>query len=832
MDATLAWTIVGSAAGVAAVISGVGFGVAQVRQGRAKTGVTGADGPFAGLADAYVANVTGPVAGPASVPGVVLAGEVPQEPPSFQPREDLLAAMRRSVPGMSVVQVVTGMRGVGKTQLAAAYARSRIGEGWRLVAWVNAGDTAKVLNGLAEVAARLGIGRPSEDLEAVGVAVRHWLEADGERCLVVFDNVTDLEGLRPFLPAAGASQVVITSTRQLASGLGTAVRVGVFTEDEALSFLADRTGQASTSQAREVADELGFLPLALAQAAAVIAAQQLDYGTYLSRLRSLRVDQYLSPSEGEPYPQGVAEAVLLSLDAVAVDDGTGLSGPVMDVVSLLSTAGVPRALLHAAGKAGLLAASQKRRKKGSEIPPQVVDEVQARLAGASLLTFSGDGATVGAHRLVMRIVREGQVRRGDWPRLIVSTAALLEMVAWSLDPVWQYRPAARDLVQQIVALGEHTAGYLGSSDSTVTRRLLGLRGWALNCLSELGDSPAQAVQLGEPLVTDSERVLGETHPRTLNSRSNLAGAYRDAGRLEEAIPLLERTLADTERVLGETHPDTLRSRNNLAGAYRDAGRLEEAIPLLERTLADTERVLGETHPSTLTSRNNLAGAYQDAGRLDEAIPLLERTLADTRAGPGRDPPQHPDLPQQPRRRLPGCRAAGRGHPAVRTHPRRHRAGPGRDPPQHPDLPQQPRRRLRGCRAAGGGHPASRAHPRRPRAGPGRDSPRHPDLPQQPRRRLRGCRAAGGGHPASRAHPRRPRAGPGRYPPRHPPLPQQPRSRLPGCRAAGGGHPASRAHPRRHRAGPGRYPPQHPDLPQQPRRRLPGCRAAGGGHPAS
>ena len=233
MDATLAWTIVGSVAGVAAVISGVGFGIAQVRQGRAKAGVTGADGPLAGLADAYVSdvsNVTGPVAGPTALPGAALAGEVPQEPPSFQPREDLLAAMRRSVPGMSVVQVVTGMRGVGKTQLAAAYARSRIGEGWRLVAWVNAGDTAKVLNGLAEVAARLSIGRPGEDLEAVGVAVRHWLEADGERCLVVFDNVTDLEGLRPFLPAAGASQVVITSTRQLASGLGTAVRVGVFTE--------------------------------------------------------------------------------------------------------------------------------------------------------------------------------------------------------------------------------------------------------------------------------------------------------------------------------------------------------------------------------------------------------------------------------------------------------------------------------------------------------------------------------------------------------------------------------------------------------------------------
>jgi hypothetical protein len=60
--------------------------------------------------------------------------------------------------------------------------------------------------------------------------------------------------------------------------------------------------------------------------------------------------------------------------------------------------------------------------------------VQARLTGASLLTFSGGGATVSAHRLVMRIVRERQVRRGDWPRLIISTAELLEVVARSLNP--------------------------------------------------------------------------------------------------------------------------------------------------------------------------------------------------------------------------------------------------------------------------------------------------------------------------------------------------------------------------------------------------------------
>jgi hypothetical protein len=621
------------------------------------------------------------------VRGPWVIGNIPQQPKAFQPRKVLVELLREQTKQseVCVIHAMTGMRGIGKTQTAAAYARQRATEKWHLVAWISADTTTSILEGLCQIAAKAGIPARGDQPETAQ-AVRNWLQSGGERCLIVFDNAPEPDALRPYMPAVGAAHIVITSNRRSMTSLGHSVPVDVFSKSEALSYLAQRTGLDDTRGAEQLAEELGCLPLALAQAAAVITGQRISYATYLDRLRELPLSQYLTRTQQDSYPYAVAATIILSLQAACDSDSTGLGAPLMNLISVLSPTGVARSVLQTAYRLNLVAAPElvlaagPARSDASLRPAEAVDAALAHLAEFSLLDYSLNGATVSAHRLTMRVLREQAAHNGTLQGVCDSAATVLTALTKTLVPVVAHARAVKDLGRHITALVEYSSD-IGNLSGEPPVDIFELRGWLLAGVITLGDDPAQAVRVGQSLVSESERLLGSAHLVSVAARQNLAVAYQAAGRLADVITLYQDRAAERERILGRDHVAVVTAHTKLAQAYRDAGRAAEALPLYETTfaeckthfgpdnpitrtaqanltfardaalragetvalrqeaLAEREREDGLEHPATLAARNGLAQAYRDAGRLQEAIALHEVTLADCRRILGRDHPE-------------------------------------------------------------------------------------------------------------------------------------------------------------------------------------------------
>jgi len=566
--------------------------------------------------------------------------------------------------------VLTGMRGSGKTQLASAVTTKCEEEDWPIVAWIHAASRAEIIADLYELATLAGIDAP-KDVPPETI-IRRLLgqlrAADAADRLFVFDNVENLDDLKDLIPEGKDIRITITTTRHLDwDSLGwLPLTVGVFDREQSITLLCGRTGDAHRDAADRIADALGDLPVAVTQAAATAKSGRYSLSNYLERLSNHPLESSISRLEGVDYPDAVGVALFMAYEQVLDQlrkehpQQEKIAIPLLDSLSLLATSGVPThwlLKLHDDSDA--------------------VRDTLSFLKRSSIIQESADGDKTIIHRLQGQVYRETYL--SDRKKIIeASTHAITTLNRVNIKQVIgfeQKRQETRNLVEQIRSITSQEYSRPLPSDPNFT---LGIA-TTLSFAAILG-MPQLALALAESVALAAD-TLGPDHPHALGSRNNLANAYQDVGRLEEAITLHKQTLDARTRTLGPNHPDTLGSGDNLACAYREAGRLEEAITLHKQTLDARTHILGPNHPDTLDSRHNLAVAYRDAGRLDQAIELHQQTLKDTEGLLG---PNHPDTLTSRNNLAVAYRDAGRLDQAIELHEqtlddRTHILGPN-----HPD----------------------------------------------------------------------------------------------------------------------------------------------------
>ncbi|USR89544.1 tetratricopeptide repeat protein [Phormidium yuhuli AB48] len=143
----------------------------------------------------------------------------------------------------------------------------------------------------------------------------------------------------------------------------------------------------------------------------------------------------------------------------------------------------------------------------------------------------------------------------------------------------------------------------------------------------------------QAVVVVKER-LGNRHRDTAAALNNLAGLYESQGKYGDAEPLYLEALAIDRESLPANHPDLAISLNNLAELYRVQGKYGDAEPLYLEALAIVRESLPANHPQLAIHLNNLAGLYRAQGKYGDAEPLYLEALEIDRESL---PTNHPEL---------------------------------------------------------------------------------------------------------------------------------------------------------------------------------------------
>ena len=513
----------------------------------------------------------------------------------------------------------------GKTQLAVCVAESL----WQakrleLLIWVTCTKRASVLSGYMEAAAAVRQTDLTGDGESVARRFTRWLGQTSLPWLMVLEDLWDMTAMDELWPSGPAGRVLVTTADPAAfSGEQKALvyPVGLYRPAEAQGYLAARLGPGRSQGAPELAADLGYEPLALAQASAVIASSAMSCQAYRDLFAAKR--ESAEAATGSP----TAGPVTWAISAEHADRlAPGTARALLSLAAFLDGRGIPRAVFGTP-------AAHAHITTGTEAEPGDADRARealdaAELAGLVAVDTTPAVALVRMSQVVQAAVRAELTGEMLGRAAIAAADALLQ--AWPEDeqPTWLARTSRlctyslqRTAADLLWAGGCHPV-LLRAGQSLDRARLIG-----------------PAVTYWSELAEVSDRVLGRGHPDTMTARARLAEAYLVAGQVAEAVSWFRWVLTERVRVLGPDHPSAITARRDLGRALMAAAEFGEAATALERVVGDYERIRGPDRPETLTAQEELAAVYLATGRSAEAVRLYQRALEVRERGQG---PEHPD----------------------------------------------------------------------------------------------------------------------------------------------------------------------------------------------
>ena len=593
--------------------------------------------------------------------------------PTFTGRKKLLRQMEENLKltekekkiHKTKVIVLSGLGGVGKTQLAAKFIEGHL-KHYNLVWTFDAKTDVMLQESYRELAQELKLFREDEKAvppEEILARVNRWLKAPSNHgWLLYFDNVDSLEIVQPkSLPQHGG-QILITSRHKTHwENFYPVIEVQEFEREESNNLLIKIIPEGKQEgQVNALAEKLGDFPLALDQAGSfiknnVIGLTITDYLGYFQGDHRAIWEAEQEEATNKLYPATVAMTWKITMDYIK--EKFPNAAKALNLCAYLNSTEIPLKWLIDWWK-------EKTPTKGFQLLKELNDLVKP-LVDFSLLRQQEAQKMLSVHQLV-QLVTQDNLSEDEKEEFIIEG---LKLIKGRFDAYHDDDPKTwgegRKCMPHAISVTNHAkkGKYLLKNTGlkkTLSHTLNVTDEITLSFSMKISYAPDQGgvALLFHQMATYARRqgnafkakkyhtqaleifksFFGESHPSVADTLNNLGNAWSDLGEKKKAIEYYEKALEIFKSFLGESHPSVADTLNNLGTAWSDLGEKKKAIEYYEKALKMKKAFLGESHPSVADILNNLGAAWSELGEKEKAIEFYEKALEMTKAFLGESHP--------------------------------------------------------------------------------------------------------------------------------------------------------------------------------------------------
>ena len=136
----------------------------------------------------------------------------------------------------------------------------------------------------------------------------------------------------------------------------------------------------------------------------------------------------------------------------------------------------------------------------------------------------------------------------------------------------------------------------------------------------------EALTYGKKALDIRKEVLPETDPTLGHSYNNVGTAYDRLGNHREALEYKQQALKLLKNALPAEYPDIATAYNNVGSTYYYLGDHRKALEHLQKALDIRQKVLPLEHPDIANSYNNVGSIYSHLGNHRKALEYFQKAM--------------------------------------------------------------------------------------------------------------------------------------------------------------------------------------------------------------